>query len=167
MKNATFLICKNKLPFQRRWISRQFLRDNDPINTQFGQRTGLVAKKRFADGRVNLTVNGRLEFARDTRGANRAVAVDEAQTGPHRSAARPNDLANRLWFSFDAVIRFRRWVDAQIKPLPIERHGFKQLLVQVILGNTAVRRNAEVSCEKYDKGDARRQPRLKRIGTHN
>src|ERR1700688_1728573 len=98
------------------------------------------------------------ECARDPSRENRAVAVDEAQSGPHRRAARPHDLSDQFRFLFNAIAQFRRWIEAQIKALRIEWRRFRQVLIDIVFRHAAVWRNTKIRCEQSDKRYAGRHP---------
>src|SRR5262249_5878787 len=97
--------------------------------------------------RINFTMNASCEFAGHACGADGAVTIDESQSGPHRGASRPQRLANRLRFVCYSIGKLRPWIHAEIKPVPIQRRGFKQFLRKIVSGNSAVCRDAEIRRE--------------------
>src|SRR3712207_6142357 len=70
-----------------------------------------------------------------------AVAVDEAQPGKHRCAARSKNGADRLGMLLPPQRRMRRGVDAQVEARGIERLSSGEALVEPITRHTVARWN--------------------------
>ena len=87
------------------------------------------------------------EFASDAGRPNRAVAIDEMQSCPHRCASRAQNFADGLRFVGYAIGELGPRINAEIEPRWIEGHSFKQLLRKIVPGNTAIRRDVDVGRE--------------------
>src|SRR5262249_6717955 len=98
------------------------------------------------------------EFARYTSGSDWTVAIDEMQSSPHRGAARPQSLANRLRLVCHTIGKLRPRIDAQIKSSSIEWRGFKQLLRKIVGRNAAVGRDEVIRSQECEKCDGCRDP---------
>ena len=77
----------------------------------------------FGQARIDFAMNGAGQFAGDASRPDGAVAVNETQAGPHRSAAKPDRLSNRRGFCLAAIKSLRRRIDAEVKTLRIKRAG--------------------------------------------
>src|ERR1700682_2063839 len=151
MKDAAFVRGQGQLRF-RCWPRSDIhlSRNDNRVHAQSFQAAAgsrLLFEQISSDVRIDFAVDRELEFARDSGGEDRAVAVDEMQRCPHRSAARPNGLSDWPRLRFNAISKFRWRIDAEVKSLRIERLRFCQLLRKIVLRDAAVRRNAKISRE--------------------
>src|SRR6266478_620297 len=108
--------------------------------------------------RINLAMNRGVEFTSDSSGPDWTVTIDEMQSSPHRCAPGAHNLPDRLRFVLQSVCMLRPWIDAEVKALRIKRRGFKQLLGEVVFGNAAVQRDAEICGKEREKCDRRNNP---------
>src|SRR5437899_2163380 len=129
------------------------MRDDQAVNAELFEHSGLIAEQVISHVGIDLAVNREVKLARDTGGQNRAVAVDETQARPHRCASRPHDLPDWSRLFLDPISVFGRRIDTQIKALRIERRGAHQFLSKVVFGNAAIRWNRLIRREENYKRD--------------
>src|ERR1043166_3113364 len=120
-----------------------------------------MTEQMFSYLRIDFTVDRGREFARYASGPDWAVAIDEMQSTPHRCAARPQRLANRLRLICHTIRQLRPRINAEIEATSIEWRGFEQLLRKIVRGNAAVCRNAEICGKECKKRNHNGWPFLK------
>src|SRR5207245_7637520 len=109
--------------------------------------TGLATEQMTSYAGIDFAVNRGREFASHAGRPNRAVAIDEMQSCPHRCASRAQNFADELRFIGCAIGKLGPRINAEIEPGWIEGRRFKQLLREIVPGNTAVRRDVDVGRE--------------------
>src|SRR5439155_16881833 len=98
----------------------------------------------FTPSVLQLAMNRKRKFPRNTRRQDRAVAVDEMNTAPHGAAAWANDLPDWAAFFLHAIGCFHGWINTQVETLRIERRRLDQFLIEIIFRDPAIRRNTKV-----------------------
>src|SRR6266404_5055742 len=167
MKNAALFSRSHQLPLRHwLWIDIRLPRDHDPIDAKLCEqsfRSRLRPKQIFRHVRIELAMDREVEFTRDAGRSNWAVAVKETQPSPPRSATRPNSLTDRAGFFLHAISTFRRRINAQVKPLRIERRGLEQSLIEIVLRHAAIGRNKKIGRKQRSEGHTTRRPSAQRF----
>ena len=103
-------------------------------------------------------MDGAIEFPRDTVRPDRAVAVDEPDGSPHRSAAGPHNRPEWFRLLFNSIRALGRRINTEVKAFRIERRRLGQFLGEVVFRDAAIGRNPEVSAKQGGEGHHCRHP---------